>query len=140
VNKWVKLLYSQFKLVRYADGSIVYCNTNSEFSQIFISIKQALSECGLTDQPEKMKLVYCMKSGRNLKRHIVSRYIIGEITCNPCMIFLDNKHINTYYFKKYPRNRGGGVMFFRIKIIYSFEITVSISEKYISLKLDCLLF
>jgi len=77
VDKWVGLRYSHVKLVRYADDLIIHCHTYRESSQILTSIKQRLTECGLTAHPEKTKLVYCKRSGRNLNGHPVQFDFLG---------------------------------------------------------------
>lgn len=65
-DKWLKIHYPEVQMVRYADDIIVHCCTHQESTRLLAVIKQRLTECGLTAHPEKTKVVYCKKSGRNL--------------------------------------------------------------------------
>lgn len=77
VDKWMQVHYPQVKLVRYADDLIIHCRTYEESYQILTALKQRLSACGLTAHPEKTKLVYCKKSGRNRKGYPVQFDFLG---------------------------------------------------------------
>jgi len=71
IDQWMKLHYPKVKLVRYADDLIIHCCTYNESCRILTDIKRRLRACGLTAHPEKTKIVYCKKSGRNLKGYPV---------------------------------------------------------------------
>ena len=64
-------------MVRYADDIIVHCRTYQESTRLLTVIKQRLADCGLTAHPEKTKIVYCKKSGRNLKGFPVQFDFLG---------------------------------------------------------------
>ena len=76
-DKWLKIHYPEVQMVRYADDIIVHCRTHQESTRLLAVIKQRLSECGLTAHPEKTKVVYCKKSGRNLKGFPVQFDFLG---------------------------------------------------------------
>ena len=76
-DKWLIIHYPEVQMVRYADDIIVHCRTHQESTRLLAVIKQRLSECGLTAHPEKTKVVYCKKSGRNLKGFPVQFDFLG---------------------------------------------------------------
>ena len=77
VDKWIKLHYPKVKMVRYADDLIIHCQSQRESLKILTAIKQRLTDCGLTAHPEKTKIVYCKKSGRNQKGYSVQFDFLG---------------------------------------------------------------
>ena len=76
-DKWLIIHYPEVQMVRYADDIIVHCRTHQESTRLLAVIKQRLSECGLTAHPKKTKVVYCKKSGRNLKGFPVQFDFLG---------------------------------------------------------------
>ena len=64
-------------MVRYADDIIISCRTLREANQLLARLKQRLTDCGLTAHPEKTKVVYCKKSGRNFKGFPVQFDFLG---------------------------------------------------------------
>lgn len=77
VDKWLNIHYPLVKMVRYADDIIISCQTQQEALQLLSKLKQRLTDCGLTAHPEKTKLVYCKKAGRNLKGFPVQFDFLG---------------------------------------------------------------
>jgi len=76
-DKWLKIHYPLIKMVRYADDIIIHCRTYQESTRLLAEVKQRLTDCGLTAHPEKTKIVYCKKSGRNLKGFPVQFDFLG---------------------------------------------------------------
>ena len=77
VDKWLHTHYPLVKMVRYADDIIISCRTQQEAIQLLTNLKQRLTNCGLTAHPEKTKIVYCKKEGRNLKGFPVQFDFLG---------------------------------------------------------------
>jgi len=77
IDKWLSIHYPKVKMVRYADDMIVHCETESEAIAILDKITIRMKECNLTVHPEKTKIVYCKKSGRNLKGKSVQFDFLG---------------------------------------------------------------
>lgn len=77
VDKWMKIKYPQVKMVRYADDMIVHCASEREAKDLLNQLKSRFKECGLQVHPTKTKIVYCKKSGRNLKRKSVQFDFLG---------------------------------------------------------------
>lgn len=77
VDKWLQKYYPTVKMVRYADDLILHCKTYGDALRVLANIKQRLVDCGLTAHPEKTKVVYCKKSGRNLKGFSVQFDFLG---------------------------------------------------------------
>jgi len=67
VDKWLEIHHPNVKMVRYADDLIIHCRTQEEAFLTLTNLKQRLDGCGLTAHPEKTRIVYCKKSGRNQK-------------------------------------------------------------------------
>ena len=76
-DKWLRTHFPEIEMVRYADDIIVHCRTQQEAARLLIAIKQRLTDCGLIAHPEKTKVVYCKKSGRNLKGFPVQFDFLG---------------------------------------------------------------
>ncbi|MFT6443360.1 MAG: group II intron reverse transcriptase/maturase [Salibacteraceae bacterium] len=77
VDKWLEKNYPLLKMVRYADDLIVHCRSHEEAVHTLAALKSRLRECGLTAHPEKTKIVYCKKDGRNLKGYPVQFDFLG---------------------------------------------------------------
>lgn len=77
IDKWLDIHFSEVKMVRYADDMIIHCKTEHQAADLLDKIRLRLSECGLTLHPEKTKIVYCKKSGRNLKGRSVQFDFLG---------------------------------------------------------------
>jgi hypothetical protein len=57
--------YGKNPFERYADDIIVHCRTYGEAKLLLDAISNRLKECKLELHPEKTKIVYCKKDGRN---------------------------------------------------------------------------
>ena len=57
--------YSNLAFERYADDIIIHCRTLEEAVQILKSVEKRLKEWSLELNPDKTKIVYCKKDGRN---------------------------------------------------------------------------
>jgi len=77
VDMWMKLQFPKVKMVRYADDIIVHCGSEREEIDLLDQLKERLKQCGLQVHPSKIKIVYCKKSGRNLKRKTVQFDFLG---------------------------------------------------------------
>jgi len=77
IDRWLQIYYPKVEMVRYADDLIIHCDSQLECQEILSRLKERLSECGLTAHPEKTKIVYCKKSRRNLKGHLVQFDFLG---------------------------------------------------------------
>jgi len=64
-------------MVRYADDLIVHCSSHGEAVDTLTVLKGRLKQCGLTAHPEKTKIVYCKKEGRDLKGYPVQFDFLG---------------------------------------------------------------
>ena len=77
IDKWMAINFPKIKMERYADDMIVHCETEIQAKQLLGEIKKRFSMCGLTVHPEKTKIVYCKKAGRNLQRNQVQFDFLG---------------------------------------------------------------
>ncbi len=77
VDKWLDKYHPSGIMVRYADDVIIHCRSEPEASRILAALKERLGACGLKAHPEKTKIVYCKKDGRNLKGYPVQFDFLG---------------------------------------------------------------
>lgn len=77
VDKWLEKHHPSVIMVRYADDLIIHCRSHQEASLTLTGIKERLESCGLKAHPEKTKIVYCKKEGRNLKGYPVQFDFLG---------------------------------------------------------------
>jgi RNA-directed DNA polymerase len=77
IDKWLEIYHKSSVMVRYADDLIIHCESHKEASRILTSLKDRLSACGLRAHPEKTKIVYCKKEGRNLSGYPVQFDFLG---------------------------------------------------------------
>jgi len=77
VDKWLEKHHPTVKMVRYADDLIIHCRSHQEAANTLANLKVRLENCGLRAHPEKTKIVYCKKEGRNLKGHPVQFDFLG---------------------------------------------------------------
>jgi len=67
VDKWLEKYYPFVEMVRYADDLIIHCSSHQKAVRTLTKLKDRLESCGLTAHPDKTKIVFCKKEGRNLK-------------------------------------------------------------------------
>ena len=77
VDRWLEKYHPSSIMIRYADDLIIHCRSHIEATGILTSLKERLEECGLRAHPEKTKIVYCKKEGRNLKGYPVQFDFLG---------------------------------------------------------------
>ncbi|SHG40403.1 group II intron reverse transcriptase/maturase [Salegentibacter echinorum] len=77
VDKWLEKYHPSQRMVRYADDLIIHCRSNKKAVEILTALKSRLEECDLKAHPEKTKIVYCKKDGRNLKGYPVQFDFLG---------------------------------------------------------------
>jgi RNA-directed DNA polymerase len=77
IDKWLEIYHKSAVMVRYADDLIIHCESHKEASHILTSLKERLSACGLRAHPDKTKIVYCKKEGRNEKGYPVQFDFLG---------------------------------------------------------------
>jgi RNA-directed DNA polymerase len=76
-DKWMRINQPEIRFERYADDVVVHCESYEESARIKLLIKERLATCQLTLHEEKTKIVYCKKSGRDIKYPLVSFDFLG---------------------------------------------------------------
>ncbi len=76
-DKWMRIHQPEIRFERYADDVVVHCKSYEESARIKLLIKERLATCQLTLHEEKTKIVYCKKSGRDIKYPLVSFDFLG---------------------------------------------------------------
>jgi hypothetical protein len=64
-------------LIRYADDLVIHCSSFQEAIETLTKLKDRLEACGLRAHPEKPKIVYGKKDGRNLNSYPVQFDFLG---------------------------------------------------------------
>jgi RNA-directed DNA polymerase len=77
IDKWLEKYCPLVKMERYADDLVIHCRSHEEAVHTLTVLKGRLTECGLTAHPEKTKIVYCKKDGRDLKGYPVQFDFLG---------------------------------------------------------------
>ena len=77
VDKWLEKFRPSVIMIRYADDLIIHCNSYQEAVETLTALKNRLERCALKAHPEKTKIVYCKKEGRNLKGFPVQFDFLG---------------------------------------------------------------
>jgi RNA-directed DNA polymerase len=77
MDKWMAINFPKIKMERYADDMIVHCETEHQAKELLGAITKRFLSCGLTVHPEKTKIVYCKKDGRNLQGKQVQFDFLG---------------------------------------------------------------
>ena len=77
VDKWLARNHPKVIMIRYADDLVIHCSSYQEATGTLTKLKARLEACGLRAHPEKTKIVYCKKDGRNLKGYPVQFDFLG---------------------------------------------------------------
>ena len=86
LDKWLDKHYPQVAFVRYADDVIIHCQTEEESKAILAAIRVRLSECKLSLNEEKTKLVYCQDYRREKKKSFGRKFDFLGFTFKPTSI------------------------------------------------------
>lgn len=61
---WMQSNYPSNPFERYADDSVVHCDTKAQAKELKSAIAKRMEQCGLELHPEKTKIVYCKDANR----------------------------------------------------------------------------
>ena len=96
LDKWIEKHYPGVAFVRYADDVIIHCQTEEEAKKLLMTIRERLTECKLSLNEEKTKLVYCQDYRRVKKKSFGKKFDFLGFTFKPGSV---------------ASKRGGGSMF-----------------------------
>jgi RNA-directed DNA polymerase len=77
-DEWMRRNYPDVPFERYADDSICHCKTRMQAEGLQRAIQQRFTACNLVLHPEKTKIVYCKRSGREMKYSQVQFDFLGH--------------------------------------------------------------
>ncbi len=77
LDKWLRIHHSGVSFERYADDIVIHCRYRKEAERLLSAIRSRLSDCGLEAHPEKTRIVYCKRSGREGDYNNVSFDFLG---------------------------------------------------------------
>jgi RNA-directed DNA polymerase len=83
LDKWLDKNFRNIAFVRYADDIIIHCNSEEEVEQLQQAVRERLSECRLSLNEEKTKIVYCQNYRRE-KKDFNKRFDFLGFTFKPC--------------------------------------------------------
>ena len=63
-DAWMGRTFPGVPWCRYADDGLVHCKTEHEALTILAALKARLAECGLSEHPDKTKIIYCKDGSR----------------------------------------------------------------------------
>lgn len=63
-DHWMQRNYPSNSFERYADDSVVHCDSKAEAMKLKSAIAKRMEQCGLELHPEKTKIVYCKDGSR----------------------------------------------------------------------------
>lgn len=61
---WMQSHHSETRWCRYADDGLVHCKTEQQARQLLCGLQERFTNCGLTLNPDKTKIVYCKDGNR----------------------------------------------------------------------------
>lgn len=64
MDKWLRIHYPDCPFERYADDSVIHCQTEARAVELKEALGERLKACGLEMHPVKTKIVYCRDSNR----------------------------------------------------------------------------
>lgn len=64
-DRWMVIHYPHIPFERYADDCICHCASLEQAQQLQYALNERLKACKLELHPDKTKIVYCKRSGRN---------------------------------------------------------------------------
>jgi len=76
-DEWMRRNHPDIKFERYADDTICHCGSMKQAEVIKSMIQERLAKCKLELNDTKTKIVYCKKTGRNLKHECIQFDFLG---------------------------------------------------------------
>jgi RNA-directed DNA polymerase len=76
-DKWMKETYPHIHFERYADDIVVHCRSMKQLEMVRNKLVKRFSECKLSLNTQKTKIVYCMDANRNEKWENISFDFLG---------------------------------------------------------------
>jgi group II intron reverse transcriptase/maturase len=76
-DSWMQSHYPQNPFERYADDSVVHCDSKAQAMELKSAIAKRMEQCGLELHPEKTKIVYCQDANRTKRNDLHSFDFLG---------------------------------------------------------------
>jgi group II intron reverse transcriptase/maturase len=110
-DKWFEKEFPNLSFVRYADDIIVHCETETKAKEIYKTISERLTDCELSLNEEKSKIVYCKNAHRKAQFKTIKFDFLG------------------FCFKPKPtKNKATGRLFLSFDCAISRKSEIKISE------------
>lgn len=77
IDEWLRIKYPQCPFERYADDSVIHCQSKEQAEQLKEALQERLKACGLEMHPDKTRIVYCKDEDRNKSYPHVSFDFLG---------------------------------------------------------------
>jgi len=76
-DHWMQSNYPSNPFERYADDSVVHCDSKAEAKELKTAITERMEQCGLELHPKKTKIVYCKDASRTEEHDLHSFDFLG---------------------------------------------------------------
>lgn len=77
MDEWLRIKYPQCPFERYADDSVIHCQSKEQAEQLKEALQERLKACGLEMHQDKTRIVYCKDEDRNKSYPHVSFDFLG---------------------------------------------------------------
>lgn len=77
MDEWLRIKYPQCPFERYADDSVIHCQSKEQAEQLKEALQERLKACGLEMHRDKTRIVYCKDEDRNKSYPHVSFDFLG---------------------------------------------------------------
>lgn len=77
MDEWLRIKYPQCPFERYADDSVIHCQSKEQAEQLKEALQERLKACGLEMHGDKTRIVYCKDEDRNKSYPHVSFDFLG---------------------------------------------------------------
>jgi RNA-directed DNA polymerase len=77
MDEWLRIKYPQCPFERYADDSVIHCQSKEQAEQLKEALQERLKACGLEMHLDKTRIVYCKDEDRNKSYPHVSFDFLG---------------------------------------------------------------
>lgn len=101
-DEWLTRHWPDIQFSRYADDIVCHCRTESQARALWASIEQRFSAIGLTLHPDKTRIVYCKKVGRQTEYETISFDFLG-FTFRPRLATCQDGKLRVYFLPAISR-------------------------------------
>jgi RNA-directed DNA polymerase len=95
-DEWLSRHWPDIQFTRYADDIVCHCQTENQAQALRLSIDHRFTAIGLTLHPEKTKIVYCKRVGRQAEYGNICFDFLGH-TFRPRLVTCSDGKLRVYF-------------------------------------------